>query len=789
MESGSQNTTLMDLAEGKTQLGRFLRRVGGKWAWHILTALMGYALARTGIPGGIYPFAAAFAAAVPPGSVLAAIVGIVAGFALPGGAPEAMRCTASALAAAGIKWALGELRMVSQSLWFPSAAAFAGVMLTGLVVTSTVGAAIGYDLARYVAEGALAAAGAWFFYGGLEGWKLRRSRALSPQELYCMAAALCVMCIPLCRFSVFGFSPFTVVSAVAVLAVAHRTGAAGGAAAGIALGAVLALADQRFTVLGVCAAGGMMAALFRPMGSVAVSAAFSVTCTLGVLASGNVDIYLLIELALASAAFPIIRPERLSFIFDIIQTEKDIRLTGAADDYMTGRLSDAARGLDEASRTVQEVSLRLDRLEAPRPETVFRRASEEICADCAIWRFCWETSREETENLFGSLCGILRRDGSLTRKNTPDRLRSRCARWGEMSQRVNALYAEFAANETARHRVARVRQAVAEQMRGCGLLLSGLAEDSGREEKLSRELTARAAEALTGYGTAAEDVCCLRRRDGSMTVSLTLRHCDDIPEQEEDAVMIISDELDVDFDPPEVRREGDSAILRMNSRPNYRLETGTAQHSRGGGRLCGDACEIISDLPGHSIILLSDGMGTGGRAAVDAALTCSLMSRLLTAGFSEECAVELVNSAMQISSDDESLATLDCLRVDMYSGDVTLSKAGAASSYIYKNKTGKVTKLTADSLPLGIMPRAECDSRRINLEPGDVVVMVSDGAEGMDENWLSEEIAGCCKDDVKRAAKDILALASARSAPEDDDITVIVARLEWNHDDGNVRAA
>jgi len=67
MESGSQKTTLMDLAEGKTQLGRFLRRVGGRWAWRILTTLMGYALARTGIPGGIYPFAAAFAAAVPPG--------------------------------------------------------------------------------------------------------------------------------------------------------------------------------------------------------------------------------------------------------------------------------------------------------------------------------------------------------------------------------------------------------------------------------------------------------------------------------------------------------------------------------------------------------------------------------------------------------------------------------------------------------------------------------------------------------------------------------------------------
>ena len=773
-----QNRCQLDLSFSRERLRAVLRRLGGIALRRLLPAVMGFGLARTPVPGGIFPFGAAFAAALPPGTVVPAALGIVLGYIIPGSGAEAMRCAASALAAAGIRWALAELKPVSRSLLFPPAAALAGVVLTGVVVTSSVGAAVSYDLARYIAEGAMAAAGAWFFHGALMAWRVRNIRPLTSQERCCMAAALCVLCIPLCRLTVFGFSPFTALAGIAVLAVTYRMGSGGGAAAGIGLGTVLALANMRFSSLGVCAAAGLLASVFRPLGSVALSAMFCVAASLTAVASREVDVYMLAELALASVAFPIIRPERLDFIFDAIEPMGSRRALPPADDYISQRLTEAAQGLEEASRTVREVSERLERLEAPRQETVCRRASEDICADCAISRFCWETSREETTRLFDSLCAVLREDGILTRKNTPEALRSRCARWGEMSQRINALYARHAAEENARRRVTQVRRAVAGQMQSCGQLLSRLAEDSGREDSLSRELSLRAADALEQCGLEAEDVCCLCRRDGSLTLSLTLRRTEANPQPELDAVGVLSEELNVDFEPPAVRSEGNSLEMIMNSRPCFRLEIGTAQHSRGGGRLCGDAYRVLEGLPGYSVILLSDGMGTGGRAAVDAAMTCSLMSSLLLAGFSEDSAVRLVNSSVQISSDEETLSTMDCLRVNLYSGQLTVSKAGAASTYILKN--GRAEKITLESLPLGIMEQADCADRSVILEPEDIIVAVSDGAEGSGEDWLCERLETGPVENMQRLAKDILALAAARTAPEDDDITVITARLETN---------
>jgi len=771
----TDHTIRKDAAELTRGVVHLLGRTGKRALLRtILPALIGFALARTPIPGGLYPFGAAFAASVPGGSTAAGLMGVLLGFVLPGSGADALRCAASALAVSGIKWALAELRYIKDSPLFPPAAALAGVTLTGAVVTYSVGGAVSYDLARYFAEGAMAAAGAYFFCGAMDGWRRRESRSLSAQDMYCMAAAVCVLCVPLCRLSIMGFSPLAAAVMVGALAVAARYGAAGGAAAGIGLGMVLALADMRFSLLGVCAAACLCAALFNPLGAVAVSAVFCVGCGLCTAASGQVDLFFLAEAALAGIAFPIIGEQRLAFVFDIIEPVSRVRSDTPPDDYVSRRLSSAARGLEEASAAVQEVSRRLERLEAPRAETVCRRATEELCADCAISRFCWDTSREQSLGLFDSLSAVLRRDGRLTRENTPGELRERCARWGEMRDRMNALYAEYAAEEAAMRRIGRMRRAAACQMTGCGRLLSELADESGREERRSAELSRQAAAALEEYGFEAEGVSCLERFDGMLTVTLTLRTSEEDPEPEESAAEVLSDILCTKFECTDILREGDSVMMRLDSLPRYRVAVGAAQHSKCGSRLCGDAYKVMDDSPGRTTILLSDGMGSGGRAAVDAAMTCGLMSRLLSAGFSEMSAMELVNSAMQISSRDETLATVDCARVDLCSGRLTLSKAGAAASYIMSG--GRVSELESDSLPLGIMERVDSRIRSMELREGDLLIMVSDGA-GIDAKWLEEEINSGKTGDMQRLARDILSFSLAANK-EEDDVTVIVIGLE-----------
>jgi len=114
--------------------------------------------------------------------------------------------------------------------------------------------------------------------------------------------------------------------------------------------------------------------------------------------------------------------------------------------------------------------------------------------------------------------------------------------------------------------------------------------------------------------------------------------------------------------------------------------------------------------------------------------------------------------------------------VDMYSGRLTVSKAGAAASYLIREK--RVEEISVESLPLGIMEQVEWGSCSLQLLPGDIVVMVSDGAAGQDDQWLRERLGESDQNDVQRLARDIVALAAARCGQDDDDITAVVMRLD-----------
>ncbi len=175
-------------------------------------------------------------------------------------------------------------------------------------------------------------------------------------------------------------------------------------------------------------------------------------------------------------------------------------------------------------------------------------------------------------------------------------------------------------------------------------------------------------------------------------------------------------------------------MISFSERPNYYLETGFAQHSAEGA-LCGDTVKIINDSRGHHILIISDGMGKGGRAALDGAMGAGLLSRLLSAGFGFDCALKVVNSALLVKSNDESLATLDCASVDMFTGRVDLYKAGAPATYIIKG--GRVSKCELTSMPAGILRGIEFAKRTAVLSHGDYIILVSDGITDCGTDWLS----------------------------------------------------
>lgn len=234
------------------------------------------------------------------------------------------------------------------------------------------------------------------------------------------------------------------------------------------------------------------------------------------------------------------------------------------------------------------------------------------------------------------------------------------------------------------------------------------------------------------------------------------------------------------FDTGRITDFKNETMLSFTEKPNYMLAIGFAQHSAQ-GTLCGDTVKTVNDGKGHSILIISDGMGKGSRAALDGAMGAGLISRLINAGFGFDSALKIVNSALLVKSNDESLATLDIANIDLFTGKCEIFKAGAPASYIIKN--GNITKCELSSMPAGILRGIEFAKRTAVLSLGDSIIMMSDGITDLGEQWL-KGVMSTMPYSVQECADYILncALKETKNKKRDD-MSVIFAKLERNHNE------
>lgn len=219
-------------------------------------------------------------------------------------------------------------------------------------------------------------------------------------------------------------------------------------------------------------------------------------------------------------------------------------------------------------------------------------------------------------------------------------------------------------------------------------------------------------------------------------------------------------------------------MLSFSEKPNYKLSVGFAQHSAE-GTLCGDTVKILNDNKGHSLLIISDGMGKGSRAALDGAMGAGLLSRLINAGFGFDSALKVVNSALLVKSNDESLATLDIASIDLFTGKCEIFKAGAPASFIIKDSS--ITKCELTSMPAGILRGIEFAKRTAVLRLDDLIVLMSDGITDLGEEWVNNILLSLSEINTQEGADYILSEALRQcDRNKMDDMSVICARLERN---------
>ena len=199
----------------------------------------------------------------------------------------------------------------------------------------------------------------------------------------------------------------------------------------------------------------------------------------------------------------------------------------------------------------------------------------------------------------------------------------------------------------------------------------------------------------------------------------------------------------------------------------------------------GDYYDYLEFPDGRIAMLVGDVAGKGMPAAL---LMSSLQARvkvLFEDGDRLAEKITRLNKTTSASTPDNRFITFFMTVADPKTGALVFTNAGHNPPVLVR-KSGGFELLEGGGMILGILPIAQYTELRAQMQPGDVLVLYSDGVteavNRADEDFGEKRLAELVASLADRPAREIVAainIAVARfteGAPPADDITVVVAR-------------
>ena len=745
----------------------------------LIGALVGLLSAHAAIYRDMAPFGVGAAASANGAGAALVYLATMIGYLLPGGSPMPLRYVAAIAAVGGLRWTLGGLRLLSGSRTFAPFLAFTATAATGVAMYAVTGVTAERAV-LILCESLLAGGYAWFCERtGAIALSLRRMPAATPTDQASVVVTAAVLLLSVSSIEIGGISPGRILSVMLILLCARAGREQGGSIAGIVLGVVMLLTDPEQAPIGVAYAfGGLLSGMASRYGKWAQAGVFVAVTVLFSFAAGGVSMLIgVYEVLAASVVFVALpgRAERWLTGFFTGAEEKPA-VEGLRRSVVL-RLNVASKAMSEVAGTVDEVSRKLSDVSAPDLGSVYFGVSDAVCTRCAMRLLCWERDLNNTMDCLNHLTAPLREHGRITCGDLGGSLAKRCQRIDEVVREINRGYGEHCLRESAFRRLSEIRSVVTDQFSGVAELLSEFSDDFADAEKVDAEAAGRVRELCESYHLDVREAVCTVGKGGRMRVEI-LADDNAAHVRQEEWLRRMGEACGRVFDRPSVVRVGGEVRITLTERARYRVKAARAQLPCGRQRLCGDASEELLDGVGHFLMVLSDGMGNGGRAAVDGAMAAGLTARLLRAGFGEDSVLRMVNSALMVKSGDESIATLDVMKIDLFSGKMLSLKAGAAPSLLCSH--GRVSRLERSSLPMGILRDIVFEKQTDTLADGDVLLMLSDGALTGGIGWVEERLHDFDPktSTLQRLAEDIACAARERQTDHQDDITVLALLVE-----------
>lgn len=356
-----------------------------------------------------------------------------------------------------------------------------------------------------------------------------------------------------------------------------------------------------------------------------------------------------------------------------------------------------------------------------------REITGKLCATCDGCAVCWEQKEnglsEKIRNMLKAVVEHSPKEEILVQNYMEE-----CPQYSGMVEEAIWAFSRMELNEAWYRRLQENRKAIAGQLDAMSDLMQGWSKGRRCLDGESRLLLARIGFEVRERGLVADQIHIYEdeHHRKSITALVASKWGGGIPSRNyiralEKACGL---SLRLEKEARSIFTKEPVAVTVYEDTQFYAM-SGVAGRTKDTETVSGDNFSLFTLENGHYHICLSDGMGSGPAASKESDLVVDLMEKFMEAGFSCETAIRMMNSAMVMQGEDNSFSTMDFASVDLYTGELELTKIGAAASFV-KSK-GETSCMRCTSLPAGADIGQVVEPVKRTLKNGDFLVMVTDG--------------------------------------------------------------
>ena len=767
---GAQQTAL----EGPARLATAAN--APRWVGLLLSFALGMILATVRVGNAPAPFGLALLATMGYGAggalcLLGNLAGYFAAFGVTAGTQMSAGCVLVFTTAYFLR-----RHWIVHSKWYPPVLAMAAYALTRLTIYALTGGITLYVVSR-VALYLLLCGGTAYAFGDV--FDTTDPRTVNSEICRNVSIVLLLACILMgvSNLVLFGsISVGRILSLVILLRLSATGGPLNGAAAGTILGSAMDVAAGSGAFLvAAYALSGLVSGLFCKHRKVLFLIVFAAVHALTVLClpSNELRAASMIEVLGASGVY-LLLPQR--FVVTVGSFIQPLR-AGRGESGLRHYVAERVGGMSYAYRELFEVAHGAAVSEENDADIakVFDRAADRVCVHCALRQECWTRSASDTLSVLNDASRKMQERGRLQTADFPAYFRERCLYLHEFTEVVNGELRLRAYRMRMHKLMQENRNLLWEQYRDFADVLADSARalnscygaDPLAERRLIRYLRSLGVEA---------DAAVFRDHRGRLRVAIESKFLKPLLD-EPDYLDGLSKVLGVRLCMPEQQAAENSLVL-LEAEP-LAASVGIAAVRKKGETVSGDRGTYFKTDSGELCVILSDGMGTGEAAADGSIGTIGILEKFLRSGVAPSVAMKLLNSAMLLRDGENwGYATVDLMCVDLFSGEASFYKYGAAPSYVKSG--GVIRKIRNISFAAGLKYETgkTPDVMRMRLKPGSVAVIASDGvvSDGKDL-WLRNLLEQADDTDMKALASQVVQSA-VREYGRNDDMTALAIKVE-----------